>query len=65
MKAYEVNENQFFSRGNSGGTIVSTGLEAVVRYNRKKDIILKIGMYIVFNVQMGTIGLMTMLGLLS
>jgi len=30
MKAYEVNEDQFFSRGNSGGTIVSAGLEEVV-----------------------------------
>ena len=28
--AYEVNEEQFFTRGNSGGTLVSSGLEAVV-----------------------------------
>jgi len=36
MKAYEVNENQFFSRGNSGGTIVSTGLEAVADIIEKR-----------------------------
>jgi uncharacterized protein len=28
-EAYEVNEEQFFSRGNSGGTLVSTGLNLV------------------------------------
>jgi len=28
-KAYEVNEEQFFSRGNSGGTLVSTALDMV------------------------------------
>ena len=28
--AYEVNEEQFFTRGNSGGTLVSSGLEAVI-----------------------------------
>ena len=27
--AYEVNEDQFFKRGNSGGTLVSTGLQMV------------------------------------
>ena len=27
--AYEVNEDQFFNRGNSGGTMVSSGLEMV------------------------------------
>jgi hypothetical protein len=29
--SYEVNEDQFFTRGNSGGTIVSTAIEHVIK----------------------------------
>ena len=35
-KGYEVNEDQFFTRGNSGGTLVSTGLDLVDEIIRKR-----------------------------
>ena len=34
--AYEVNEEQFFKRGESGGTIVSSGLEKVLEIIQKR-----------------------------
>lgn len=34
--AYEVNEEQFFKRGNSGGTLVSSGLEMVLEIINKR-----------------------------
>jgi uncharacterized protein len=35
-KAYEVNEEQFFTRGESGGTIVSSGLELTLEIINKR-----------------------------
>ena len=34
--AYEVNEEQFFTRGNSGGTLVSAGLDKVINIIEKR-----------------------------